>query len=395
MAKERNTNMRTTKTRTAVALLAMTFSITGCSAFERIRGYTDSEYSVEVETKSSLLEDNAFYVAKNDGTYHKLYFGEASFERGQKSSEPDSKRVLWFGKDYDRIPTMYRGEKVAYRSMEEFDDRFAVERFEDTGYTIGICGMTESTTGRYKFSTDPDQMQIDIDASTGILYQLGEHVVTMDRIGDVDLRRGNVSRAGTVVGLERGKTYDTEVYVGTDIIRYSFVADVRAFVSFETEEISDYTYTQGNTVLLEFPDWFQSGYYCVNAFGIVRYVAENREYSDSMDMSIPNDPLVMAGESKDEAEEELAEAITFRTEKEEPVTVRVTFEHIEGDADGYGSIPDPTARVVGDSAVYSLSPGETGELIADINLPAGDYRLEIMGLAGRAYNYTISKKGEN
>lgn len=395
MAKERNTNMRTTKTRSAVALLAMTFCITGCSAFERIRGYTDSEYSVEVETKSSLLEDNAFYVAKEDGTYHKLYFGEASFERGQKSSEPDSKRVLWFGKDYDRIPTMYRGEKVAYRSMEEFDDRFAVERFEDTGYTIGICGMTESTTGRYKFSTDPDQMQIDIDASTGILYQLGEHVVTMDRIGDVDLRRGNVSRAGTVVGLERGKTYDTEVYVGTDIIRYSFVADVRAFVSFETEEISDYTYTQGNTVLLGFPDWFQSGYYCVNAFGIVRYVAENREYSDSMDMSIPNDPLVMAGESKDEAEEELAEAITFRTEKEEPVTVRVTFEHIEGDADGYGSIPDPTARVVGDSAVYSLSPGETGELIADINLPAGDYRLEIMGLAGRAYNYTISKKGEN
>ena len=72
MAKERNTNMRTTKTRSAVALLAMTFCITGCSAFERIRGYTDSEYSVEVETKSSLLEDNAFYVAKNDGTYHKL-----------------------------------------------------------------------------------------------------------------------------------------------------------------------------------------------------------------------------------------------------------------------------------------------------------------------------------
>ena len=124
-------------------------------------------------------------------------------------------------------------------------------------------------------------------------------------------------------------------------------------------------------------------------------MAENREYSDSMDMSIPNDPLVMAGESKDEAGEELAEVITFRTEKEETVTVRVTFEHIEGDADGYGSVPDPTARVVGDSAVYSLSPGETGELIADINLPAGDYRLEIMGLAGRAYNYTISKKGEN
>lgn len=387
--------MRITKTRTAAAILAMTFSITGCTAFERVRGYTDSEYSVEVETKSSMLEDNAFYVAKNDGTYHKLYFGEASFQKGQASSEPDSKRVLWFGKDYDRIPTMYRGEKVAYRSSEEFDDRFAVERFEDTGYTIGICGMTESATGRYKFSTDPEQMQIDIDASTGVLYQLGEHMVTMDRIGDVDLRRGNISRAGTVVGLERGKTYDTDVYVGTDIERYSFAADVRAFVSFETEEVSDYSYTQGNTVLLEFPDWFQSGYYCVNAFGIVRYVAENREYSDSMDMSIPNDPLVPAGGSMSGEREEQTEVITFRTEKEEPITVRITFEHIEGDADGYGSVPDPTARVVGDSAVYSLNPGEEGELVAEINLPAGDYRLEIRGLAGRIYNYTISKRGEN
>lgn len=383
--------MRISK-RIAAAFLATSLVLTGCSGFERVRGYR-GEYSVEVEENSSRLEDNAFYVAKKDGTYHKLYIGEASFQAGQAVPEPSSERVAWFGKDYDKIPTMYKGEQIAYRSTTEFDEVFGIERFEDTGYTIGICGMKESSTGRFRFSTNPDDMQIDIDASTGELYQLGEHTVTMERIGDIELRRGNISKAGTVVGLERGRTYETEVYVGTDIIRYSFVADVRAFVSYEADTINDYVYTQGNTVLLSFPEWYQSGYYYVDGYGFVRYVAGENEYTENMDMNIPNDPLVVADSSAKESGDTVTEEITFRTEKEETITVKVTFDHEGGSADGYGSIPDPTARVLGDSAVYSLNPGNEGELVATMTVPAGDYKLEIAGLNGRTYNYTITKKG--
>ena len=377
----------------AIALaVCMAAAMTGCSVFNRTHGYNDRDYSVVVEKSSSRLDDGCYYVMKSDGTYNRLYIGETSFGNSRVASSASVKRVAWFGKDADRIPTMYRGERIAYRSSAEFSENFHIERFEDTGYTIGICGMKESETGRYKFSTNPENMQIDMNASTGVLYRLGDHTATMDRIGDIELRKGNISRAGTVVGLERGKTYTTEVYIGTDVNEYSFVADVRAFVSFEVCTLNDYAYMQGNTVSIAFPDWFHSGYYFVGGYGIVRYVASGREFSENMDMNIPNDPAQPVGD--DESPAGTAETIMFRTVREEEITVQVTFEPEKADEDGHGDIPDPTAKVIGENAVYSLSPGKEGELTMTAVLPAGDYSLEITGLNGRAYNYRVTKKGD-
>ena len=368
-------------------------SMTGCSVFDRTHGYNDREYSVTVETKESRLEDGSYYVMKNDGTFHRLYLGETSFGGSPVTSSVSAKRVAWFGKDADRIPTMYRGESIAFRSSTEFSESFPVERFEDTGYTIGICGMKESGTGRYKFSTNPENMQIDMNASTGELYRLGDHTATMDRIGDIELRKGNISRAGTVVGLERGKTYATEVYIGTDVLRYSFVADVRAFVSSDLCTLSDYSYTQGKTISIHFPDWFHSGYYLVGGYGIVRYVASEREFSENMDMNIPNDPAQPVEEGE-ETTGETIETVTFRIDREEEITVRVTFEPENGGVDGYGRIPDPSAKVIGEHSVYSLSPEREGELTMTATLPVGDYTLEITGLNGRDYKYRVTGKGE-
>ena len=357
--------------RAAAIILAvcMAAAMTGCSVFNRTHGYNDREYRAD-----------------------RLYLGETSFGGRPVAPSASVKRVAWFGKDADRIPTMYRGESIAYRSSAEFSENFHIERFEDTGYTIGICGMKESGTGRYKFSTNPENMQIDMNASTGVLYRLGDHTATMDRIGDIELRKGNISRAGTVVGLERGKTYATEVYIGTDVNKYSFVADVRAFVSSDVCTLNDYSYTQGNTVSIAFPDWFHSGYYFVGGYGIVRYVASDREFSENMDMNIPNDPAQPVDDDDDSME--ASETVKFRTDREEEITVQVTFEPEKGDEDGYGSIPDPTAKVIGEHAVYSLSPGKEGELTMTAVLPAGDYTLEITGLNGRAYNYRVTKKGD-
>ena len=375
----------------AAACLSVTV-LTGCTVFNRTHGYNDREYAVTIETKSSRLEDGCFYVMKSDGTFHRLYLGETSFGGRPVAPSASVKRVAWFGKDADRIPTMYRGESIAYRSSAEFSETFHIERFEDLGYTIGICGMKESGTGRYKFSTNPENMQIDMNASTGILYRLGDHIVTLDRIGDIELRKGNISKAGTVVGLERGKTYVTEVYIGTEVTKYSFVADVRAFVSSDVCALNDYSYTQGDTVSITFPDWFHSGYYLVGGYGIVRYVASDREFTEDMDMNIPNDPALPVGD--DDAVGGQTETVKFRIDWEEEITVQVTFEPGKGDDDGYGSIPDPSAKVVGERAVYSLSPGKEGELTVTAVMPSGEYSLEITGLNGRAYNYRITGKGD-
>ena len=110
-------------------------------------------------------------------------------------------------------------------------------------------------------------------------------------------------------------------------------------------------------------------------------------------MNIPNDPA-MPVEEGEEIAGEMVETVTFRIDREEEVTVRVTFEPKNGGEDGYGSIPDPSAKVIGERSVYSLSPGKEGELLMTATLPVGDYTIEITGLNGREYRYRVTGKGE-
>ena len=118
---------------TLVACIATTG--TGCGLFVRDSELQKNIYGVTSVNNVNATENNCYYVAKNDGTFQKLYMGRATFYNGKNSS--NSARVAWFGRDYDRIPTMYRGEKIVFRSDAEFDELFVLERFEDLGHTIG------------------------------------------------------------------------------------------------------------------------------------------------------------------------------------------------------------------------------------------------------------------
>ena len=86
---------------------------TGCGLFVRESELQKNIYGVTSVNNVNATENNCYYVAKNDGTFQKLYMGRATFYNGTNSS--NSARVAWFGRDYDRIPTMYRGEKIVFR----------------------------------------------------------------------------------------------------------------------------------------------------------------------------------------------------------------------------------------------------------------------------------------
>jgi hypothetical protein len=139
--------------------------------FIRKHGFGDQKYQVTVVKNVDDLEDRSFYIQKENGTYERPYVGDTTFTGDSTSGKI---RVAWFGKDYDRIPTMHRGEKVVYRSKYEFNPSFSVERFQDIGYTIGICGMSPTSTGRYAFSTNPESRSIDVNSSAGFLTTQGE-----------------------------------------------------------------------------------------------------------------------------------------------------------------------------------------------------------------------------
>ena len=388
--------MQKRKILTVICALLCASAMTGCSLISDIFIRTPSSggtYDVTVVGSVNEIEDGGYYVEKSNGEYHRLYFGRATFYGRSDSVSPE--RVAWFGKDYSRIPTMHKGERIVYRSASEFGSTFTIERFEDIGYTVGISGLNKTSTGRYAFSSDRSRGNIDPDSSAGVLYSLGEHQLTIERIGGIDLRSGNISRAGTVIGLTEGKSYETDIYIGTDVMTYSLVADVRALVSMESYTTSDYKYDRSHVISFELPDGLENGYYFIDGFGFVRYINSDREYDESMDMNIPNGEDVGSETGDDEKEpspESAADEVrssTFRMDTKENVKIVLTYS-----ASKKASVPPPSARVIGEYGVYTLNPDEDNTLSGIFTLPSGDYRIEISGLYGRSYEYKVIKTGE-
>ena len=381
---------------TAACLCAS--ALTGCSFLSRDSEASGSVYHVYTESAVSDLTDGAFYVRNADGTYDRLYIGESSFQPGSGGSS-DPSRVLWFGRDFDCIPTMHKGEDLVYHSSANLPETLSLERFDDIGYTVGICGLTpSSTSGRYMFSTDPGDLNIDVKSDADRLCRLGDQTALIDAIGHTSLRSGNISRGGTIVGLQEGKTYRTNVYIGTEIYPYDLVADVRAMLSMEDGSIDHYSLTESSLAVYSFPETYESGYYLVNGYGLVRYLkSETGDWNESMDMAVPNADIDAESEAESVSSDSGSTpandsaSVPFTLDEGGSITVRVDY-GVSGRSylSGPGrKLAAPTARLVGTSGVYTLNDDGNDVLSMTADLAAGQYTLQINGLGGRAYAYRV------
>ena len=377
----------------AVFVLSMAL-FSGCSLFRRDLGRADN-YEVVVINSVDDMEDLTYYVKKDENAYHRLYVGNNTFGSRTTSSAAPS-RIAWFGKDFDKIPTMYRGEMLVFHAEGTFQEGVNIERFKDTGYTIGIGNLKQTETGRYSFSTSPERLNIDINSSAGQVYELGDRTAVLDSIGQAKLREGNVSESGTVIGLSEGKTYSTYVYIGTNAHHYNMVADVRALVSTEVTRLWDFEYTRDRTIEFAFPPSFNSGYYLVGNYGIVRYVNSDQPWDETMDMNIPNEYRTAEGETgydetdridnevvgEQALESQDVETLQYNSTEEGTYRITINYEVVD-------KMPAPTAKVVGPQGAETLELKEEGRLQGQYNLATETYEIQIVGSNGRNYTYKI------
>lgn len=370
-----------------IALSAiLAFGLTGC-------GNKSSENKIGVATFKDIdqLADGGYYVRHGD-VYYQPYFGQTSFTPDRTVTAKDDKRIAWYGEDYANIPTMNKGDTIVYHSTQPFTEGLTIERFEDLGYTVGICQMKEASSGRYSFATDSRSFNVDIKSDAGTLCQNGETSATFDKIGGVNLRAGNISRAGTIIGLSKGKTYDCDIYIGTDLHECKIKADVKALCSMEVFDITDYSFNRSKTISFKFPKNLQSGYYNIGGFGIVRYINSAKgKFSESMDMNIPNDiENLYANVDKPSIDdlEDYTEDIkeeTFTLDEDTDVTVSVIYQDSKDYTDA------PVVKVVGSEAAYTLSAGKDNELTSSLSLKSGTYTIKLIGLGNRTYSYRVTR----
>lgn len=376
-------------------------ALSGCGAFDR----RDADGSGEngsrtgeptyLESMDDLVAGH-FYVF-HDGKYYDPVWKETSFDT--ESSGFRETNTAWFSdSDFGTIPTLYKGDFLVYYQDESFEESFTFDRYKMMGYTIGICNLEKTESGRYSFDAISGSVNLAASSDAARLAVLKTEDVIIDSIGKAELRSGNISPAGTIVGLKENEYYTTEVYVGTELHDYTIKADRIALIGMESVRINDYTFLKNRIIRINIPSYFHSGYYSVNGGGIFRYV-KGTSYDARTDFNISND----IGVSRDDGRQEDPDAKEFSEEQDNeasfPFTVRregditVFVQYGEDDRADF-AYATPVVKVVGPESVYTLHENGERSFSEVLHLPAGRYYLTISEMNGRTYEYSVTAKGE-
>ncbi len=380
-------------------ITTLLLSLNGCAARKNTNQATDTDAEKEKSiTDMDKLKDNSVYVL-HKGSYYPLYMGNASFINDEKNINTiqDDNRTLYFNDDWEDVPTFYEGDELIYYTTENLDENFIFERFEDFEYSVGLSNLIRLESGRYAFdatkSDDDNSKNIYINENSDAnrLFELEQTQIIIDNIGGAQLRSGNISRGGTIIGLEKDNLYSTDVYSGSKLKHYILKADTRMLTSMEVYDVTNYTFLRSKVLKINIPDYFNSGYYMVNGKGIFRYV-KGVSYTEKTDFNIPNEvpeetneEEILEKETLNDTENVIKEPFTINEEAD--ITVTFTF----GETEGEYELADPVVKVIGPESAYTLSEDDENTQKLKTHLKAGQYTLEITGLSGRTYDYKITK----
>lgn len=273
--------------------------------------YTAQSQDEDVVKESEIstidtLEDNTLYVWHNTGSstlvedlatdvptskFYPCYMGDVP--------EDDTEiNDIWFMDDTDcAIPTLYEGDELIYVSKLEPLTDMTLTKYADYGYSIGISNMEADSAGHYYInmydsSADPVYQKSIAPRSDAMSITEIESVykLYLDKVGDMPVDQTVVTEGGSISGLKKGSSYKCEFYTGTYFQDYKLTADARTFHRLESYMFSDYDFVHSNFIVINLPDYINSGYYSINGLGLFRYVSEadrafynGEAYSDLID----------------------------------------------------------------------------------------------------------------
>ena len=371
-------------------------SLSACSLFDRKEAVSTS--GVKIEKDVNNLEEDSYYTF-NGKEYGKLYLGDRSFKESSSgslntSSKGNPERVIWLKNDLNSIPVMRRGEKIVFHSSTKLITRLNIERYYDLGYSIGIAKLKENkSTGRFTLDIRDSALTVDPNSDAKQLQDITANgQIIIDSIGDTPLRSGNVSPSGTIIGLEKDKTYAVNAYLGTNLHSKNIKADVRILASSEGHKIEKFDFSGNKTVEFQFPSYYNSGYYLINGFGLVRYISDDKVgVDDEIDMNVPN-IYPKAGENGEDVSQKNIQAEDLTTTKVKIATdgeQKIVISYSDPE-DKEAKVGTPTAKLISPNGVSVFEQGAANTLTLKTTLEKGEYEIQIIGLHGRNYSYRVT-----
>lgn len=250
--------------------------------------YETSRLGIDSDSKKfeEELVSGTFYVV-HDGIYYPAY----TFLKNDAAEEEISdqgyryvnneRMAFYTTENVIDIPTLFPGDHLVYYSTDTLLDYITWERYKDLGITFAVRNLQRTTAGKYYIDLTEDEEVIIPESELYEMYNLDVDNVMIDKVGGVVLDE-NVVQSGIIVGATKGKTYDMEVYTGTNYKHYNAIANIEAmqayelFASIGIDTLQDYFWE------IDIPDYFVNGYYDINGCGIVR-ILKDASYSEDTD----------------------------------------------------------------------------------------------------------------
>lgn len=300
-----------------VSIIAV--SLSGCGFFETVSGLAGGK--VTSFSNVNELESGKAYVWHHEGATieedlesdvgENVFFacitGDYNFKKKELEEVTEYPRSIWIDSDTDsQIPTVTSSDYLVYVSNTEVPSSVVFERFADYGYTIGISNMEVDQGGHYYLTyadVEKDDYKYYIDMKSDAAQLADIELISklyLDKVGSNKVDKSTVSDGGTVLGLEKDKSYVCEFYTGTYYQDYALKANIHSFGSMERFVSYEYEFMHSNFIAIQIPEYFKSGYYFVNGVGLFRYVSDEdvgKYNGEAYDAGIDwNDPMILYNE---------------------------------------------------------------------------------------------------
>ena len=254
----------------AILLCSMAMLLTACKKDVQI--FEKKPVTEAVEVAAADMERDVFYV-KNGTKFSKVYLPGGNAKK--KARNLNKARVLYFLDDEPMVPTHYKGEVITYKSAttDLYKEGLTLERYKDIGFSIGVFGGTIGEDGFLHISIKDNVVPGSDAAAAFAKAQVDD--VRIVSVGGIDIKEMLDPDCGVLLGLEDGKNYTVEFYLGTYYYQYTFVADTHflqayEYYSYGSSEIKD---TKLSYMSFTTPTDLKSGYYNVSGTGLFLYHA--------------------------------------------------------------------------------------------------------------------------
>ena len=251
------------KVKIIISALLTAALLSGCNSDIQIFEDPDAKYQANALSNGEL-ETNIYYV-KEGTKFYQVY----ECDKSGGGADVDNTRAAYFVGNYEpKVPTYYKGELIAVASKNNTIDDLKLERYSNTGYSIGIYGAQWSD-GYITFNMSQNTVK-ESDASTKFKNSRSNYIM-IESINGQNVSADMLNKAGVFVGFEENKDYKVTFWAGTYYGTTTVTADTHFFQSFEAYTLEDHQITKNGYIAIRLPEDLKTGYYMIEGDGLFRY----------------------------------------------------------------------------------------------------------------------------